>query len=305
VKMMAAHAGLGAVAAVRGGPGLRRGGSRWTRRRAALLACASIAVVTCLAVAVPVAGAIHHLYFDRTNLPDLGSLTRFEFSTIGHVYDTNGQPLIELARENRQISSYEDIPPIVRDAILAAEDKRFFSHNGVSYASLPRVLVKVRVGTLVARLVSGLGREVNSAAIFPQGGSTITQQLVRGSFIRDHAALENGDRISHAGLVARALSSVIGARSVKMLARKRDDFTLVVGRTADVRAVWVKTPSEGRDSRPIREPRVHGERSVWICDGSAVLLRPIPVHVHDRRCRQGSPSRGDPQVCSVLRADSQ
>jgi penicillin-binding protein 1A len=224
--MMAAHAGMGAVAPVRGSPGLRRGGSRWTRRRTALLACASIVVATFLAVAVPVAGAIHHLYFDRTNLPDLGSLMRFEFSTIGHVYDTNGQPLIELAREYRQISSYEDIPPIVRDAILAAEDKRFFSHNGVSYASLPRVLVKVRVGTLVARLVSGLGREVNSAAIFPQGGSTITQQLVRGSFIRDHAALENGDRISHAGPVARALSSVIGARSVKMLARKREEIRL-------------------------------------------------------------------------------
>jgi hypothetical protein len=32
---------------------------------------------------IPVASAIHHLYLDRTNLPALGSLTRFEFSTIG------------------------------------------------------------------------------------------------------------------------------------------------------------------------------------------------------------------------------
>jgi penicillin-binding protein 1A len=217
---------MGAVAPVRGSPCVRLGGSRWTRRRTVLLACASFAIVSSLAVAIPVASNIHRLYFDRTNLPDLGSFTRFEFSTIGRVYDTNGQPLIELAREYRQISSYEDIPPIVRDAILAAEDKRFFSHNGVSYSSLPRVLVKIRVGTLMARLASGLGREVNSAAIFPQGGSTITQQLMRGRFLPDHAAQENGDRISHGGLAARALSWIIGARSVKMLARKREEIRL-------------------------------------------------------------------------------
>jgi penicillin-binding protein 1A len=226
VKVIAAQVGVGAVAPVRGSPCVRLGGSRWTRRRIGLLTCASFAVVAFLAVAIPVASAIHRLYFDRTNVPDLGSFTRFEFSTIGHVYDTNGQPLIELAREYRQLSSYEDIPPIVRDAILAAEDKRFFSHNGVSYASLPRVLLKVRVGSLLARLVSGVRREFNSAAIFPQGGSTITQQLVRGRFIQDHAAQENGDRIAHAGLVARAMSSAIGARSVKMLARKWEEIRL-------------------------------------------------------------------------------
>jgi penicillin-binding protein 1A len=73
----------------------------------------------------------HHVYFSRADLPDLGPLIRFEFPTIGHVYDANGKPLIELAREHRQIARYEDIPPIVRDAILAAEDKRFFSHDGI------------------------------------------------------------------------------------------------------------------------------------------------------------------------------
>jgi membrane carboxypeptidase/penicillin-binding protein len=81
-------------------------------------------VVPSLAVVIFVASAIHHLYFDRANLCDLGSFTRFEFSAIGRVYDANGQPLIEFAREYRQLSSYEDIPPIVRDAILAAEAKR-------------------------------------------------------------------------------------------------------------------------------------------------------------------------------------
>ena len=224
--MTLVHAILGAVAPVRGSPGVGSDRTSGSHRRIALLACASIVTVFFLTVAIAVASTVHHIYFDNTDLPDLESFTRFEFSTIGHVYDTRGQPLIELAREYRQISQYEDLPPIVRDAILAAEDKRFFSHSGVSYASLPRVLGKVRFSTLVARLTSGPRREVDGGAVFPQGGSTITQQIVRGRFLQDEAAQENGDRLWHAGFAARALSSVIGARSVNMLARKREEMRL-------------------------------------------------------------------------------
>jgi len=83
---------------------------------------------------------LYHVYFDRTNLPDIEPFARFEFPAIGHVYDTNGQPLIELAKEHRQIVQYGDVPPIVRDAILAAEDRNFFSHNGADYFCIPRVL---------------------------------------------------------------------------------------------------------------------------------------------------------------------
>ena len=70
--------------------------------------------------------------------------------------------------------------------------------------------------------------EKDGPAIFPQGGSTITQQLVRGQFLRGLTALENSHQLRPAGLVARALSSVIGARSVNMLARKREEMRLSV-----------------------------------------------------------------------------
>jgi penicillin-binding protein 1A len=169
----------------------------------------------------------HHVYFSRLNLPELGAFTRFEFPTIGHVYDAGGRPLIELAREYREILRYEDIPPIVRDAIVAAEDGRFFSHNGIDYFSLPRVVWKAKIRVLAGRLVRG-GRhdESTGAALFPQGGSTITQQLVRGVFLRPVTALENSHQLRHAGLAAGLLSSVLGARSVNMLARKREEIRL-------------------------------------------------------------------------------
>lgn len=106
--------------------------------------------------------------------------------------NSNGRPLIELAREYREITRYADIPTIVRDAILAAEDKRFLSHNGIDHFSMPRVLGRVRIGMLAGRLVRG-GRhdEADGVSLFPQGGSTITQQLVRSSFLRPMTAQEN------------------------------------------------------------------------------------------------------------------
>ena len=218
--------GVAAAALARRSP-RRSGGSRWTRRVILLLTCGGVVAAASVVAALLAVAEFQHVYFDRHNLPDLGPFTRSEFPTIGHVYDAGGRPLIELAREYREIARYEDIPPIVRDAILAAEDKRFFSHNGIDYFSVPRVLGKVRVGMLAGRLVRG-GRhdEVEGAALFPQGGSTITQQLVRGIFLRRVTARENSYQLRHTGLVARALSSVIGARNVNMLVRKREEMRL-------------------------------------------------------------------------------
>jgi penicillin-binding protein 1A len=191
------------------------------------LICSTIITVALVAV------GLRHVYFDRTDLPDMQAFARFEFPTIGHVYDVNGRSLIELAREYRQITEYKDIPPIVRDAILAAEDKNFFSHCGIDYSGIPRVLWKVRVGTLVARLV-GLRRqdEVNSLVIFPQGGSTITQQLVRGHFLQNLTAQENSNQLQHGGFLPRMLSYAIGARSVNMWFRKMEEIRL---------SLWLET----------------------------------------------------------------
>jgi penicillin-binding protein 1A len=180
-----------------------------------------------------VAAGFHHVYYDRTNLPDIGPFTRFEFPTIGHIHDANGQPLFELAKEYRRNIRYEDIPPVLRDAILATEDKNFFTHSGVDYSVIPRMLRKVRIGALAARL-TGLGRQdpVNSPLIFPQGGSTITQQLVRGYFLQHQTAFQNmtaqvnRNHLRKGVFLPRALSYLIGARSANMFVRKLEEIRL-------------------------------------------------------------------------------
>lgn len=196
---------------------------RWQRRVIHVLACAAVLP------AILVGTAFHHLYLDRANLPDIEPFFRFEFSTIGHVYDVRGEPLIELAREYRRITSYDEIPPIVRDAIIATEDKNFFSHNGLDYSRIPHVLAKARVGSLVARVVRPARQgEARPPAVFPQGGSTITQQLVRGHFLRELTAHEGGRQLRHRGRLPRALSYVAGARAVNKLFRKLEEIRLTL-----------------------------------------------------------------------------
>jgi penicillin-binding protein 1A len=202
-----------------------------------LLICAGLVNVASVGAALFTIGAWYHVYYDRENLPDLGAFTRFEFPTIGRVYDTNGQPLIELAREYRDITPYADLPPIIREATLAAEDRHFFSHNGVDYFSIPRVIGKVRVSAWSTRLATG-GRwdALRGPTIFPQGGSTITQQLVRGMFLQRQTAQENRAELRSPGLLSRALSSVIGVRNVNMVLRKREEIRLSLWIEAQMRA---------------------------------------------------------------------
>src|ERR1044071_6001887 len=64
-------------------------------------------------------GFVHYIYFDRSGIPDLEPFIRFELSTTGRVYDAQDTVLVEVAREYRRVVSYDEVPPILRDAILA------------------------------------------------------------------------------------------------------------------------------------------------------------------------------------------
>ncbi len=103
-------------------------------------------------VGLPSLDHIHDLPHDRTSI----------------LYDRTGtQELYRLyGEENRVVISHENIPDIVRQATIAAEDRNFYTHPGVDVPSLFRALTK--------NLQSGSIR---------QGGSTITQQVARALYL--------------------------------------------------------------------------------------------------------------------------
>ncbi|GIN60779.1 penicillin-binding protein 1A/1B [Robertmurraya siralis] len=88
------------------------------------------------------------------------------------LYDINGNFFAEIGSEKRDYVDYEDIPKQVEEAILATEDTRFYKHNGVDIIRLG--------GAVVANLTEGFGAE---------GASTITQQVVKNSFLTPEKTL--------------------------------------------------------------------------------------------------------------------
>ncbi len=168
-----------------------------------------------------------YVNFNRTNLPDLDGLIRFEPPTMGHVYDANGQVLIELGREHRDIIRYEEIPDVVREAVLSAEDENFFSHSGVDYSVFLRLLAKTNIRALIEHFTR---RDVEDASnrppVFPQGGSTITEQLVRGYFLQQLSSTRNSNSLQHEGVLPHVLAFVIGVPGTNKLLLKIETIRL-------------------------------------------------------------------------------
>jgi penicillin-binding protein 1A len=205
---------------------LRRNPLAETRRRARLegrprplLRRAAAALAAGFLVALM--ALVYHVYFDRSDLPDIESIIQFEAPTIGEVFDARGKTLIQLAKEYRRVVTYDQVPPILRDAILSAEDKNFFTHSGVDFAAWPRVVEKTAVRSFGA-LRSGKGFRL----VFPQGGSTLTQQLVRGYFLQHLTSRENGSDLIRGGIAPGIVSTLIGVPAVNKLLRKVEEVRL-------------------------------------------------------------------------------
>ena len=192
------------------------------RHRVVLLGIAILAAALPL---VPAAWLVHHVYFDRTGMPDIEAFIRFEPPTTGVVRDAHGTVLIELAREYRSVVTYDEVPLILRQAILAAEDNRFFSHSGVDYRVVPRIVQKTAARSVSEWWKGGHGFRL----LLPQGGSTLTQQLVRGYFLQVLTSRTDRDAMFHAGLAPpRVLSVVLGASAMNKLLRKLEEVRLTL-----------------------------------------------------------------------------
>ena len=93
--------------------------------------------------------------------------TQFATGQASHVYFRDGRTLVGMfGQTDRQILSSTQIPNMVKNAMVAAEDKHFYHEGGVSPVGI--------IGAGIADLTSGSVQ---------QGGSTITQQLVRNYYL--------------------------------------------------------------------------------------------------------------------------
>jgi penicillin-binding protein 1A len=100
------------------------------------------------------------------NLPSLEILTDYRPKIPLRVYTADGHLIGEFGEERRSLVSIHEVPAVMKQAILAAEDDRFYQHGGVDYQGILRAAS--------ANLLGGGKR---------QGASTITQQVARNFFL--------------------------------------------------------------------------------------------------------------------------
>jgi penicillin-binding protein 1A len=99
------------------------------------------------------------------NLPDVSDLVDYKPKLPLRVYTADGQLIGEFGEERRNLTPIKDIPQILKDAVLAVEDHRFYQHGGVDY-----------VGILRAGMA-------NLSRLKSQGASTITMQVARNVYL--------------------------------------------------------------------------------------------------------------------------
>ena len=119
---------------------------------AAGVACVLTAVAIALAVAYP-------------NLPDISELSDYRPKLPLRVYSADGALIGEFGEERRTLTPIKDIPQVMKDAVLSAEDSRFYEHGGVDYKGVARAALE------------------NLRDARSQGASTITMQVARNFYL--------------------------------------------------------------------------------------------------------------------------
>ena len=120
----------------------------------------ALAGVFCVLMVVAVALAVAY-----PNLPDISELSDYRPKLPMRVFSADGVVIGEFGDERRSLTPIGEIPKVMKDAVLAIEDSRFFSHGGVDYLGV------IRAG------LANVGRAKS------QGASTITMQVARNVYL--------------------------------------------------------------------------------------------------------------------------
>ncbi|MCE5311993.1 MAG: penicillin-binding protein 1A [Nitrospiraceae bacterium] len=130
-----------------------------------------VVVIVCLA-AVIFGGFAGLLYWNFSDLPEIRQLEIYKPLETSVVYSSDNKVLAEFYLERRIFIQHFNIPARLKNAFIAIEDERFYSHPGVDMIGIIRALVKdIMAGGIV------------------EGGSTITQQLAKMLFLKSERSL--------------------------------------------------------------------------------------------------------------------
>ena len=158
-----------------------------------------IAGLLAVLVVALVAGYLYHSV--SQDLPPVESLRDVQLQIPLRVYTRDGELIAEYGEQRREPSDINEVPAIVKEAILAAEDDEFYSHIGVSFKGLARAAIN-----LIKTGEKG------------QGGSTITMQVARNFFL------------SREKTYSRKLNEILLALKIEQTISKDDILELYINK---------------------------------------------------------------------------
>ncbi len=122
-------------------------------------------LIITIVLVLSVAGAIGYYAFTM-DLPDIDALKDYRPSISSRIYDDKNQLIDEFFLEDRKLVRVSEVPKVVVQAFVAAEDSRFYEHKGLDLHGIFRAVVKnIEAGQII------------------QGGSTITQQVAKMMYL--------------------------------------------------------------------------------------------------------------------------
>ncbi len=225
-----------------------------------ILWCTSIGLLGLIAGIVVIIAVFHHY---SQNLPDHSFLKDYEPPVVTRVHTGDGRLLAEFAQEKRIYIPIEEVPDLVKNAFIAAEDQNFYEHAGVDLTAVVRAIVTN---------LKNYGKDRRKV-----GGSTITQQVAKNFLLSNEQKYERkikeaiiSYRIDKAMSKGRILelylneiffgnrSYGIGAASINYFNKPLDQLT--IAEAADLGGL-PKAPS---DYHPTRNYEKAMNRRNWV-----------------------------------------
>ena len=191
-----------------------------------------------------------------SGLPPVYEMEEYTPSLTTKVYDRNNELIHEFSIEKRMMVPLEEIPVDLQNAVVAMEDRNFFSHPGISLRGIGRALIN--------DVVTGRAK---------QGASTLTQQLSRGVFLTQEKklirkireiilAIQIEHQFSKREILQLYLNQIYlgsGAYGVKAAAKKYFDKDLEQLTTGEAALLVGLIPAPGRYN-PFVNPELAKQR---------------------------------------------
>lgn len=240
------------------------------------------------------AAIISFVMLMNSQLPQMISVADYQPLLVSEVFDRSGNKIGEFSREKRTLVAFADVPKVVINAFLAAEDSSFFEHGGINYIAIMRaMLANLKAGHKV------------------QGASTITQQVARSLLLTNEKtytrkvkeillAYQMEEHLSKEDILYLYLNQIfLGQNSYGIAVAAEVYFNKALKDiTLPEAAILAGLPKAPSEANPVRHPHRAKERQRYVLnrmaeekfitseEAEAAANEPVQIYMRSLLARQ-------------------